>query len=159
MASGQRPLYEDDAVLFVPDNNTSSASIHGVGVGNCSTFVFAGGAGFTIQLPQTLSAINTGINVDFNNSNWIDSSQLATSGVRWFVNKANQRYDVNNLARRNPVASSFSGNWVSLTSIAAGQQFVNVPYVSVRFLRLRGPALTASNFVAYLFTDSMVQGV
>jgi hypothetical protein len=164
MASGFRPLYDDDAQLIIPDWSASSASayVHGIGLSASKVLPVYTGT-FMIIYDNTISAqaANSVTYVDVNYSSIYAFSPTGTQTspyLKYATNRLLNQPSYNNVPRKMPIYNpSFSANWTSLTSIAAGAQFVRVLDTPVRWLRLRGAAVSA-NFAAYFFSDTNTQG-
>ena len=159
MGSQFRPIYEDDALAIVRESvlwsqSSITSAVHGIGV-SASVVVPVFASNYMITLNDSNTSL-TAINVDINFANLYYRGGI--SGVETYtIDKLlNQpSYQKRNKVYYNP---SFSANWVSLTTIAAGNKYIRFVDVPTRWLRLRGDACTASNFSAFVFTDSMVQG-
>jgi hypothetical protein len=161
MGSGFRPIYDDDAQTLVPDLQAGSfsASVHGIGVSASKVFpVYASNVIIIIDSAIT-GGLNTITQVDVNYSN------IFVNAISAANTSPNMTYQVDKLLsqpsynrRRVIYNPSFSANWVALTSIGTATNLVKIVDTPIRYLRLRGNAVSGA-FVAYAFTDTYTQGV
>lgn len=153
MPSFSRSIYDDDSITLIQDK---SVSAEGASV-TASTFDFVGSSWFSIQLPNTVSG-HTGLIIQGNNANVVDPTGGGTTQLYYSTNKLlNQP----SMGKRtiDTLNSSFSANWITIASIPASASFYSVSGISVRWIRLNGAAITGSNFVAYVWSDSCARGV
>ena len=146
-----RSIHVDEVLSLIRD--PSVTALEGVSV-TATNFIWIGGANFSIQIPLSLSA-HGGLNIEVNNSNYITPSLTGT--IKYTTNPL---FNQPQLVTQKSVGinPSFSGNWISIATINDGIAFRSINNVSARFLRLRGAGVTASNFVAYAWSDINVQG-
>ncbi len=146
-----RPISQDESIALRWDKSISATE--GISV-TATNFTWAGGSDFSIQLPLSLSA-HGGIDIQANNSNFIDSNLTGTNNYTYNPAFNQPSWGKNKGRAINP---SFSGNWITIATIANGVAFKSINNVPVRYIRLLGAGLTAEGMVAYFWSEINSQG-
>jgi hypothetical protein len=117
-----------------------------------STIVEIGGAeDWTMTIPNSLSG-HGGFTIQANNSN------MYSIGPTMFAEIAmSTPFKREGHGQHTELNSSFSSNWVSVTSIADGVTFISLAELPIRYARLSG-SFTGSNsaFIAYVFSTNCI---
>lgn len=151
MPGGFRSVYQDDSIKLTRDASVTATENLTV---TATNFVYAGGVNTSFQIQSSFSG-HTGLTIQGNNSNYIDSSICGT--IKYTINPLMNQptMGTRHNARVNP---SFTANWVNIDTIATGITFKTLTGIPVRYVRLTGTGLTATNFVCHVWSSENVEG-
>jgi len=147
-----RPIYNEEVVSAARD---LTSPLTGDGL-TATDMMFCGAANWTIQLSVCGGAVGT-VNIQANNMNPIREATGA-GNVKYSINKLLNQPSMGRVNYEyNP---SFTSYWYTVSSIdATASMALSVPNTAVRWLRVEGAGVSAANFSAVLWAETMNQGV